>query len=218
MCVISNAGEFELMRKDSGNFVHTNSEIVRFINDYKLTIFKACKDAWLRKCDWEIVENDMAIKYAQGHIEYDPTRGAKANSYYYKIAWNCAKDQIRKQLRFVELDDKEIELVFDEHDQFAQMANKDKQLHIREAIRRLAKEMHDMRKVEILCRYVFGETREKLAKEYGIDNDYISLVRTRYLPRLQQLLIKVQREDEEGKLKIGNFSEISFLKKHIKNL
>ena len=102
-----------MKKKDSGNFVHTDSEIVRFIEDYKLIIYKACKDAWLRKCDWEIVESDMAIKFAQGRIEYDPTRGVKASSYYYKIAWNCAKDQIRKDLRFVELDDKEIEHVLD---------------------------------------------------------------------------------------------------------
>ena len=205
------------MRKDSGNFVHTDSEVVRFINECKLIIYKACKDAWLRKCDWETVENDMAIKYALGRIEYDPTRGVKASSYYYKIARNSAKDQIRQQLRFVELDDKEIEHVFDEHDLFAQITDKDKQLLFTEAFRRLAKEMRDKRKVEILYRYVFGENRARLAKEYGIDNDDISLVRTRYFPRLQQLFIKVQREEEEGKLKIGDFSEISFLKKYIKS-
>ena len=206
-----------MKKKESGNFVHEDSEVVSFINEYKLIIYKACKDAWLRKCDWEIVENDMAIKYALGRIEYDPTRGVKASSYYYTIAWNSAKDQIRQQLRFVELDDKEIEHVLDEQDLFAQITDKDKQLLFTEAFRRLAKEMRDKRKVEILYRYIFGENRARLAKEYGIDNDDISLVRTRYFPRLQKLFIKVQREDEEGKLKIGDFSEISFLKKHIKS-
>ena len=63
-------------------FVHSNAEIVRFEKDYKLVIFQACKDAKLRRCDWEAVKNLVLEKYAQGRIEYDPAKKAKPTTYY----------------------------------------------------------------------------------------------------------------------------------------
>ena len=206
-----------MMRKESGDFKHTNSEIVRFEKEFKLVIFSACKAAGLRRCDWEGVVNEMLLKYAMGLMEYDPTRGAKASSYYYKIARNKAKDFIRKQQRFVELDDNEMEHVLDEHEPISQAEIEDEWLIVTEAIRRLVKEMRDKTKVEILIRYVLNkENREDLAEEYGIDDDDVSLVKTRYLPRLQKLVKEVLKEDEEGRLKRSK-TDISFLKPYMKN-
>ena len=206
-----------MMRKESGDFKHTNSEIVRFEKEFQLVIFSACKAAGLRRSDWEGVVNEMLLKYAMGLMEYDPTRGAKASSYYYKIARNKAKDFIRKQQRFVELDDNEMEHVLDEHEPIAQVEIEDERLIVTEAIRRLVKEMRDRTKVEILIRYVVNkEKREDLAGEYGIDNDDVSLVKTRYLPRLQKLVKEVLKEDEEGRLKQSK-TDISFLKTYMKN-
>ena len=206
-----------MMRKESGNFKHTNSEIGRFEKEFKLVIFSACKAAGLRRCDWEGVVNEMLVKFSWGRIEYDASRGAKATSYYYRIAKNVALDECRKQ-RLVELDDNEMEHVLDEYEPIAQAGIEDERLIVTEAIRRLVKEMRDKTKVEILIRYVLSkENREDLAEEYDIDNDDVSLVKTRYLPRLKLLLIEILREDEEGKLKIGNFSEIRFLQKYMKN-
>ena len=206
-----------MMRKESGDFKHTSLEIVRFEEDYKLIIFSACKAAGLRRCDWEGVVNEMLLKYAMGLMEYDPTRGAKASSYYYKIARNKAKDFIKKQQRLVELDDNEMEHVLDEHEPVVQTEIEDERLIVIEAIRRLVKEMRDKTKVEILILYVVNkEKREDLAEEYGIDNDDVSLVKTRYLPRLQKLVKEVLKEDEEGRLKRSK-TDISFLKPYMKN-
>ena len=69
--------------------------------------------------------------------------------------------------------------------------------------------------MEILVRFVLnGEKREELAEEYGVESDYISLVKTRYLPRLQKLVCEVKREDEEGNLRLSN-TDISFLKPYL---
>ena len=206
-----------MMRKESGDFKHTNSEIVRFEEDYKLIIFSACKAAGLRRCDWESVESEILLKYSMGLMEYDSTRGAKASSYYYMIAWCKARDFIRKQRRLVELDDNEMEHVFDEHEPIVQTEIENERLMVTEAIRRLVKDMRDKTKVEILIRYVLSkENREDLAEEYDIDNDDVSLVKTRYLPRLQKLVKEVLKEDEEGRLKRSK-TDISFLKTYMKN-
>ena len=205
-----------MMRKESGDFKHTNSKIVRFEKEFKLVIFSACKAAGLRRCDWEGVVNEMLVKFSWGRIEYDTSRGAKATSYYYRIAKNVALDECRKQ-RLVELDDNEMEHVLDEHEPISQAEIEDEWLIVTEAIRRLVKEMRDRAKVEILIRYVVNkEKREDLAEEYDIDNDDVSLVKTRYLPRLQKLVKEVLKEDEEGRLKRSK-TDISFLKPYMKN-
>lgn len=206
-----------MMRKESGNFKHTNSEIGRFEKEFKLVIFSACKAAGLRRCDWEGVVNEMLLKYAMGLMEYDPTRGAKASSYYYKIAWNKAKDFIKRQQRLVELDDNEMEHVLDEHEPIVQAEIEDERLIVIEAIRRLVKEMRDKTKVEVLVRFVInGEERQDLADDFQVDVDYISLVKTRYLPRLRKLVKEVLKEDEEGRVKLSK-TDISFLKPYMRN-
>ena len=195
-------------------FVHDNAEIVRFDKDYKLVIFQACKDAKLRCCDWEAVKNLVLEKYAQGRIEYNPTKKAKPTSDYYAIAKNCAIDMLRKQ-RFVELDDKEEAEIRDEHDQFAMMEGEDEKGIVEEAFKRLAVECRDRQKVQILLRYVVnGEERTRLAEEFGVTDDFVSLVKNRWLPRLQKLVREVMQEDANGKLRFSN-DDIRYLKPYM---
>ena len=137
------------MRNASVDFVHSNSEIIRFDKDYKLIIFKACKDAGLRRCDWEHIENEILIKFSMGRIEYDPTYGIKASAYYYIIAKNAASDERKKQ-HFVELDDKEMEYVPDEHNPFVNIEAKDNYFVVTEALKRLVKKCRDKKKIKIL--------------------------------------------------------------------
>ena len=196
--------------------VHSNDEVVRFDREYRLVVFQACKDAMLRRCDWEAVENMVLEKYAQGRIEYNPTRKAKPTSYYYAIAKNCAIDMLRKQ-RFVELDDKEEAEIRDEHDQFAMMEGEDEKGIVEEAFKRLAVECRDRQKVQILLRYaVNGEERANIAQEFCVSDDFVSLVKNRWLPRLQKLVREVIREDWDGRLKLSN-TDICFLKPYMKN-
>lgn len=197
--------------------VHSNAEVVRFEKEYRSVIFQACKDAMLRRCDWETVESLVLEKYAQGKIEYNPTKKAKPTSYYYAIARNCAIDEIRKRHRLVELDDKSEDELHDEHDQFAMMAREDEKEIVKEAFKRLAMECRDRQKVQILLRYVVnGEDRARLAEELEVTEDYVSLVKNRWLPRLQKLVCEVVREDRDGKLKFSN-TDIRFLKPYMKN-
>ena len=196
--------------------VHSNDEVVRFDKEYRLVVFQACKDAMLRRCDWEAVENMVLEKYAQGRIEYDPTKKAKPTSYYYAIAKNCAIDMLRKQ-RFVELDDNAEAEIRDEHDQFAMMESEDEKGIVEEAFKRLAVECRDQQKVQILLRYaVNGEERANIAQEFCVSDDFVSLVKNRWLPRLQKLVREVIREDRDGRLKLSN-TDIRFLKPYMKN-
>ena len=196
--------------------VHSNDEVVRFDKEYRLVVFQACKDAMLRRCDWEAVENMVLEKYAQGRIEYNPTKKAKPTSYYYAIAKNCAIDMLRKQ-RFVELDDNAEAEIRDERDQFAMMESEDDKEIVEEAFKRLAVECRDRQKVQILLRYaVNGEERANIAQEFCVSDDFVSLVKNRWLPRLQKLVREVIREDRDGRLKLSN-TDIRFLKPYMKN-
>ena len=196
--------------------VHGNDEVVRFDREYRLVVFQACKDAMLRRCDWEAVENVVLEKYAQGRIEYNPTKKAKPTSYYYAIAKNCAIDMLRSQ-RFVELDDRAEAEIRDERDQFAMVESEDEKRIVEEAFKGLAVECPDRQKVQILLRYaVNGEERAKLAEEFRVSDDFVSLVKNRWLPRLQKLVRKVIREDMDGKLKFSN-TDIGFLRPYMMN-
>ena len=196
--------------------VHDNAEIIRFDKEYKPVIFQACKNAGLRRCDWEGVESIVLEKYAQGKIEFDPARNAKPTSYYYAIARNCAKDEVRKQ-RFVELDDKTEAEIRDVRNHFAMMESEDEKRIAVEAFRRLTEECRDRQKVQILLRYaVNGEDRARLAYEYKVTDDYVSLVKNRWLPRLQDYVREIAREDNDGSLQFSK-TDIDFLKPYMMN-
>ncbi len=208
------------MRIASVDFVHTDSEIVRFIKDYKLIIYKACEKARLNRCDWEIVESEMALKYAYGRINYDPAHGVKDTTYVFAIALNAAHDQMRSRHpeRFQEMEDKDWDSIADKYDKYKQREEaKDDKVIVIEALRRLVSKCHDKKKIEILLRNVIEETdRTQLAEEYGVTNDYISGVKNRWLPRLQELVKEVQKEDQKGKLKFSHI-DIHFLKPYMMN-
>ena len=196
--------------------VHSNDEVVRFDKEYRLVFFKACKDATLMRCDWAAVENMVLEKYAQGKIEYNPTKQTKPTSYYYAVAKNCAIDMLRRQ-RFVELDDKTEAGIPDARDQFAMLEKQDEKELVVEAFKRLSAECRDQQKVQILLRYaVNGEKRARLAEEFGVVDDFVSLVKNRWLPRLQKLVREVIREDLDGKLTFSS-TDIRFLKPYMVN-
>ena len=206
-----------MAKKVSAVYVKSNEEVCNFIEENKLVMFNAFRKAGLNRCDWEIALNDMARKFAEGKVNYDPNhkQGASMTTYVYTIAKNCALDMIRAQDNVV-LDDETWESIRDTRNSFGQIDTENAVVLVKEAFRRLAKDCRDKKKVEMLLRYVVNqEERVGLAEEYGVEFDYLSLVKNRWLPRLQQYVREVLREDEEGKLKLGDFSEINFLKPYM---
>ena len=200
-------------------YVHTDLEIANFINDYKPNIYGACKHAKLNRSLWDVVLNTVAIKFAVGKITaYNPTLGTKYSTYIFEIARNCAVDERKRQHaeRFHEMEEKGWEQIADGHDCDSRTNADDEKQIVTEALKRFVKEMHDMTKAEILVRYAInGEKREKLAEEYGVQYDFISLVKTRYMKRLQVIAKEVLKQDEAGKLKLSD-TDISFLKPYMK--
>ena len=202
-------------------FAHDNSETVRFNKQFKGLFYKAFKDHGLRFCDWDFVENLILEKYARGRIEFDPnykkgTRKAKRSSYYYTVAQNCAIDEIRTQ-RFIDLEDEEEAGIHDERNHFSKVVIDDEPIIVEEAFRRLVTECHDRQKVQILLRYVVnGEDRARIAEELEVTDDYISLVKNRWLPRLPKLVREIIREDQEGRLQLSK-TDIGFLKPYMMN-
>ena len=206
-----------MARKVAVGFVKGNTEVKKFVDSYKPIIYRACHDAGLGCRDWDVVLNTMAIKYAEGRFGYDPSRGVKPTTYAYMVASCRAKDEIRRQHpeRFTDVEDKDRENIADKGDNYAQMNRSDEMLIVCEALRRMVRLVHDKTKPEMLVRYVInGESREGLASEFGVTEDYVSLVKNRYLPRLQALVREVWQEDAEGRLNLSS-TDISFLKAYI---
>ena len=206
-----------MAKNGSADFVKKNDDVICFIKNYKPLIFKASKDIGLRRCFWDVVLNEMVERFAEGRIKYDPTRGVKESTYIFLIAKSVAQDELRRQHseRFEDMDDRDWENLVDERNGFRQMDADDEKVIAIEAIRRLAKQIRDKVKLELLVRFVINkESRQELAHEYGMSNDNVSLQKTRYLSRLQQLVREVWREDAEGKLKFSN-TDISFLTPYI---
>ena len=201
----------------SADFEKMNADVISFIKEFKPLIFKASKYVGLRRCFWEGVLSEMAERFAEGRIKFDPTRGVKASTYVFLIAECVARDEIRRQHpeRFEEMDDRAWENLGDERNGYARLDADDEKLIAMEAIRRLTKQIRDKVKIELLVRFVINkESRQELAREYGVSNDSVSLQKTRYLPRLQQLVRDVWMEDEEGKLKFSS-TDISFLTPYV---
>ena len=195
------------------------SESVRLTNENTQYIYSACNRAGLRPSEWNYVKHTMTLRLADGTIKFNPNRGTKFSTYIFKIAYNFARDEVRRQHPelFQDMEYEDWELVADGgHDFDNWLDAHDDKVVVTEALRRLVKEMRDHQKVELLVRYVLnGEKREKLADEYGVENDFVSLVKNRYLPRLQKIVKDVQRQDFAGELVLSD-TDISFLKPYMK--
>ena len=97
------------------------------------------------------------------------------------------------------------------------MASADEKFVVTEALKRLVAEMHDKTKAEILVRFAINaETREDVARAYRVSPDYVSLVKTRYITRLQNFVRDVMKADEAGRLKLSD-TDICFLHPYMKN-
>ncbi len=195
-------------------FVCSNKEIADFIARNKDIITKASKDAGVRECDRMLVVEDLAIKFGQGKLVFDPSRGVKESTFMCRVAYNAGCTMARA-VREVELKEKEWNVIPDRHAGTCGFSASDIRLLVKEALNRLAREC-EKRKVELLVRYVLlEEDRDAVARAYGETPDNVSLIKTRWLPRLKAHLKDAIREDEAGKLVLSP-NRIDFLKPLLK--
>lgn len=212
------------MRKTASatpKWIKNNAEVEEFYNDSEYTnvIYNACWKNGLDRSRWDEVRNTVAIKFGQGKLKYDPTRGATLTTFIFTVAENAALSLLRSQHSdlFQDKDEAFLEKIGKEYKSCRMTEKEDDLLLVREALRRLHEKTDNKRNLEILLRYVVnGEKREVLAREYGVTADQVSLVKHRLLPQFQHYLEEVIKEDEQGRLRIGNISKINFLIRFLK--
>lgn len=212
------------MRKTASatpKWIKNNTEVEEFYNDSEYTnvIYNACWKNGLDRSRWDEVRNTVAIKFGQGKLKYDPTRGATLTTFIFTVAENAALSLLRSQHSdlFQDKDEAFLEKIGKEYKSCRMTEKEDDLLLVREALRRLHEKTGNKRNLEILLRYVVnGEKREVLAREYGVTADQVSLVKHRLLPQFQHYLEEVIKEDEQGRLRIGNISKINFLIRFLK--
>jgi DNA-directed RNA polymerase specialized sigma24 family protein len=208
-------------KKKTVVYVKSNEQVYDFANnpDYNRVIASGFKSAKLPACDYEIVKNKILDDYAQGKFDkFAPAKGT-FDGYLYRSAYNAARAELRHSHYVREQDDNAWwERLPSKRNFFDKIYAEDNKLIVKEAMARLVREMRDPKKLEMLVRYILNDKeRAKLAKEYGVKEDFVSLQKTRYLPRLQKLVQKILKEDEKGVLKNADAASLDFLKTYLKN-
>ena len=167
---------------------------------------------------YDDVFQDVCIKAVNEKLHFDETRGVKKSTYLYSVFYNTAADYKRKlhyQKETLEDHNKEefVTMAGGSHDVRVSYA-KDGRVVMREALNRLVVEC-EKKTIELLVRYVLlGEDREALADEYNMLPNNVSVLKSRWWPRLIGLGKEVAREDVEGTLKVSP-NRLDFLKPYL---
>ena len=198
-------------------FVRDDRETRQFIQRNEGVIRRACFNAGLRRSEVDVVLDNLALKYAQGRLVFDETRGTKESTYVYTCAYNEAKSLIRASIRFVELDDETWENIPDERGDRDEFTREDVRFLREEALKRLSRK-YDKREMELFVRWAFcGEHRNALAEEYSMAPSYLSVLCSRMKEKYEGHVEDVLREDEEGYYR-RETDDIGYLKRYLKNV
>ena len=73
-----------------------NNLTQEFLNNYTVVIKAAAGNAQLDSCYHDDLVYQIAVKYSNGQLVFDPARNTKDTTYIYRIARNAAIDIIRK--------------------------------------------------------------------------------------------------------------------------
>lgn len=200
-----------------------------FVKKFRPVIWAACTKAGMplpkksadddADLDREVVEQTVLEKFARGKFHYNPANGSQ-KGYVYKVAQREALDYLYRgkyNKYTIGIADEDWARLSNERKE-SYYGEEDVQVWVREALNRLAKDMKcDRQSLEILVRYVVGEEdRTKLAVEYGYrTSDSISVIKNRWLPKLQAYTKMVMKEDQEGRLRTSP-CRIGFLKPFLK--
>lgn len=100
---------------------------------------------------------------------------------------------------------------------FDYTAREDVIFFICEALKRLSAKCRDKAKMIILMRYLINQEKSKvIAQDFHVKIGYINVVQTRYKPKLQELILQVMAEDEDGTLVLSS-EDISYLEPYMKS-
>ena len=177
----------------------------------------ACYAAGLSRSYCEDVFQEVCIKAANGKLHFDETRGVKQSTYIFYVFRNTAADLRRKLHGETSVDPEDV--IFGSLTSASQHSrgykDEDGQFVMREALNRLVVES-DERTVELLVRYaLLDEDREALAEEFQMQPNNVSVLKSRWWPRLVGIGKAVVREDLDGSLKASP-NRLDFLKPYLK--
>ena len=211
-------------------FVKSDAEIIAFAQKYKDIIMSVCSKLGLpasysnksgENLQREEVMQEMQILVGTGRLKYDPSKGAKESTFIYKVAKNVVLSLRRRPKSWVDMPDEDMDMVREKNDDgyygHHDYALDDCRFFFREAIARMAEECSP-EVLEALVRFVLlEEDRSALAREYGYRSaDGLSVLKTRWWPRLMAHVRNVVMEDAKGALKPAPTKRIEFLKRFVK--
>lgn len=181
-------------------FKHSEREIADFVKEYRGVICRACASTGLCRADWEAVVYDVAVKYADGRMEYDPSKNAAMSTYVYAIARREAINTWKKSKagRCIVTDPGDIVFQggwFSE----TRMSKEDCVLRINEALNRLSAGRRNPQRIAIFIRHaILQESRESVARRFGVSIDTVSMAKHNLLPKFGGHLKAIAEEEAKG--------------------
>lgn len=181
---------------------HSDREITGFVKEYTGVIRKACSTTPLCEADWDAVVYEVAVKFADGKLEYDPSRNASMATFVYKVARNEAVNAWKKYKTHHFIATDPAELVAQSEDECfteSRMSREDCVLRLNEALNRLSAGCRTPKRITIFIRHViFLESREAVAERFGVTVNTVSMAKTHLLPKFRGHLKAIAEEEAKG--------------------
>ncbi len=181
---------------------HSEREVADFVKRYTGVIYKACSTTPLCRADWDTVVYEVAVKFADGRLEYDPSKKASMATFVYTVARNEAINTYMKSRpdRCTIKDPAEIlELRAGESFTEGRMTKEDCLLRANEALNRLSAGCRNPKRVSIFVHSVFFlEPPELVAKRFGVSVGTVNMAKNNLLPKFRGHLEDIAEEEAKG--------------------
>lgn len=191
----------------------SEEEISSFMKEYRTVIFAAFKKNGLPSDFWEDKFMEITVKYADGDIEYNASKG-KFSTYLTTIAANLSRDFRRKNANKIFLDADDFDNIKPETDPNT-MEKSIRRDHLRvvmtETLKRLSRSVKDQKFMEIFIRrHYCKHSVADMAKEYHLSPEDISSSLNKMKVNYQTIHYQVQREADKNTV-FSNDDSLSFL-------
>ena len=162
-----------------------------FYKTYRPFMFAIAQSQGFDKLDTDEIINDLMIKiFMEKKCGYNPECGSFRN-YLVAMVRNECRSRRRKGKNVIYYEEQDLERLSDENDMSCQPRYISKEFisMIEEAIRQLRKEVRSQLQIDAFVMTVIHEERPMdVAKKINVRPDYVSLAKTRYLPRFRAIL------------------------------